>query len=57
MGLNLQGELRQLRKELEEEISILEELEETNNLSIEQWYRKTWIISEILRLLEQEELY
>jgi hypothetical protein len=56
-GLNLQGELRKLKKELQEELIILENLEETIGLTSDQWHRKTWIISEILRLLEQEELY
>ena len=56
-GLNLQGELRKLRKELQEELIILEDLEECNMLSSEQWQRKSWIISENMRLLEQEELY
>ena len=56
-GLNLQGELRKLRKELQEELITLENLEETNSLSTDQWQRKTWIISENLRLLKQEELY
>lgn len=55
-GLNLSGELRKLRKVLEEELTSLEELEELNLLSIEQWQRKTWVSSEILKLLEQEEL-
>jgi hypothetical protein len=56
-GLNLQGQLRKLRKELHEELSTFEELEETTSLLPEQWQRKTWVIGENLRLLEQEELY
>jgi hypothetical protein len=51
-GLNLSGELRKLRKVLEEELTSLEELEELNLLSIEQWQRKTWVNSETLKLLE-----
>ena len=56
-GLNLQGELRKLRKELQEELITLENLEETNSLPTQLWQRKTQIISENLRLLKQEELY
>jgi hypothetical protein len=48
--------LRKLRKVLEEELTSLEELEKLNLLSIEQWQRKTWVSSEILKLLEKEEL-
>lgn len=51
-GLNLQGELRKLTKELQKELITQEELEETNILSFEQWQRKSWIISENPRLLE-----
>jgi mannosylglycoprotein endo-beta-mannosidase len=45
-------------KETQERISsILEELEESNSLSTNQWQRKTWLISENLKFLDQEELY
>jgi hypothetical protein len=53
-GLNLQGTLRKLRMELHEELITLEELEELSTLSSDQWQRKTWVLSEILRLLEEE---
>lgn len=56
-GFNLQGELRKQRKELQEELINLETLEESANLFNERWWRKSWLLSESLRLLEQEELY
>jgi hypothetical protein len=55
--LNLQGELRRLRKELCEELRVLENIEATSSLSCEQWLRKNWIMCENLRILEQEEVY
>jgi hypothetical protein len=51
---NLQGELRKLRKELQEELIVLENLEEGKCLSSEQWHRKTWIIYENLRFLNKK---
>lgn len=56
-GLNLQGNLRNLRKELQEELVSLECLEELGFLTSNQWQRKAWIISECMKLLEEEEVY
>lgn len=56
-GFNLQGELTKKRKELQLELSSLEELEETSYLTEAQVLRKHWVLCENLKLLEQEELY
>jgi hypothetical protein len=44
-------------KELQIELSSLEELEETSYLTEAQVLRKHWVLCENLKLLEQEELY
>ena len=53
----MQGELRKKKKELQIELSTLEELEEISTLSRGQIMRKQWVICENLKLLEQEEVY
>ena len=52
----MQGELRKKKKELQIELSTLEELEEISTLSRGQIMRKQWVICENLELLEQEEV-
>ena len=52
----MQGELRKKKKELQIELSTLEELEEISTLSRGQIMRKQWVICENLKLLEQEEV-
>lgn len=56
-GFNLQGELRKKRKDHRMELSSIEAMEESFNLSSEQILRKHWVICENLKLLEQEEMY
>lgn len=56
-GFNLQGELRKKRKEYQKELSELEKIEEEVGLSSAQIDRKTWLICEKLKSLEQEEIY
>jgi hypothetical protein len=54
---NKQGEMRKKRKEFQEELAVLESMEEDIGLSAEQIDRKTWLLVENLKSLEQEELY
>jgi hypothetical protein len=56
-GFNLQGELRKKRKEFQEELAVLESIEEDLGLCNDQIDRKTWLICENLKSLEQEESY
>jgi len=56
-GFNLQGEWRKHRKVSHNELSKLELLEEYNDLNSDQLERKTWLICENLKSLEQEEVY
>ena len=42
---------------MQEELLVLEQFEEENNLSTDQMLRKSWLISESLKLSEEEELY
>jgi hypothetical protein len=56
-GFNKQGGTRKRRKELQEELAVLESMEEDIGLSAEQIERKTWLLVENLKSLEQEELY
>jgi len=42
---------------LREELSVLEKLEEESPLSAQHLERKTFILAEISRLMEEEELY
>lgn len=46
-----------MRKDFHEELSTLEKAEELNGLATAQWQRKARVLSENLKLLEQEELY
>ena len=56
-GLSLKGHTRKYRWILGEELSKLEKIEEDGMLPALLLERKTFIQSEILRLLEEEELY
>ena len=56
-GLSLKGHTRKYRRILREELSKLEKIEEDGMLPALLLERKTFIQSEILRLLEEEELY
>jgi hypothetical protein len=53
----LQGKWRKHRKVSQNELSKLELLEEYNDLNSDQLERKTWLICENLKSLEQEEVY
>ena len=57
MGFNLQGEWRKQRKEFQSELASLEEIEETFGLSEAQIDRKTWLLHENFKSLDQEEVY
>jgi hypothetical protein len=57
MGYNKQGEMRKKKKEFQDELAVLESIEEDSGLSSEQIERKTWLLVENLKSLEQEELY
>ena len=56
-GFNLQGELRKQRKGIQKELTELETIEEHNWLTQDQLERKSWLICENLKSLEQEETY
>jgi len=56
-GFNLQGELRKKRANISDELIDLEALEESGNLSDDQWIRKMELLRENFSLLEQEESY
>lgn len=56
-GFNLQGELRKKRKEIQNELTVLEECEENSALSASQLEIKAWLLYENYKLLDQEEIY
>jgi len=56
-GFNRQGEQRKKKKEMQEELLALEQLEEETPLIQDQMLRKSWLISELLKISEEEELY
>lgn len=56
-GHNKLGEQKKKRKLLQDELAVLEELDEDNLLSLDQTQSKAKIQSEILKMLEDEELY
>jgi len=56
-GFNLQGDLRKQRKNVSEEIRELEAIEELDGLTNQHMLRKSWLIQENLKLLDQEEAY
>lgn len=56
-GFNLQGELRKKQKDFRNELAELENLEESNGLSLLQVDRKAWLLCENMKCLEQEENY
>jgi hypothetical protein len=49
--------MKKKRREFKEELACLELLEEDIGLTSEQIERKTWLLVENLKILEQEELY
>jgi len=49
--------LRKKRKVYQNELAELEAIEEGNGLSNDQLDRKTWLLCENLKCLEQEEMY
>ena len=51
-GFNLQGELRNKRKEIQNELAELENHEEICALSVEQFDKKTWLLCENFKLLD-----
>lgn len=53
----MQGKLRKQRKINFEELAELETIEEVLGLDASQSNRKTWLLCENLKNLEQEELY
>ena len=42
---------------MQDELLVLEQIEEENPLPADQMLRKTWLISELFRISEEEELY
>ena len=56
-GLSLKGHTKKYKKCLTEELSVLEKMEEANPLPAHLLERKTFILSEKNRLLEEEESY
>lgn len=56
-GFNLQGELRKKRRDIQKELTELELMEEIVGLHLEHVERKALIISENMKLLEQEHMY
>lgn len=56
-GFNIQGEMRKVRNKNKKESNELETLEEQTGLSDDQLERKSWLICENLKSLEQEEVY
>ena len=56
-GLSLKGHTKKYKKCLTEELSVLEKMEEANPLPAHLVKRKTFILSEKNRLLEEEESY
>jgi mannosylglycoprotein endo-beta-mannosidase len=56
-GFNLQGELKKKRKGISDELVKLELIEESGDLSKDQYFRKVWLVKESLNLLDQEEAY
>lgn len=56
-GFNLQGEWRKQRKAWQNELAEIELIEENGGLNCEQLERKTWLLCENLKSLEQEEVY
>jgi hypothetical protein len=56
-GLNLKGQTRRYKLMLQKELDVLEQKEEENMLSPDLLDRKTFIQTELMRLLEEEELY
>lgn len=49
--------LRKKRKEYQNELLELEEIEESVGLSVTQYERKAWLLCENMKNLEQEEMY
>jgi hypothetical protein len=56
-GLNLKGQIRRYKLMLQKELDVLEQKEEENMLPPHLLDRKTFIETELMRLLEEEELY
>ena len=56
-GMSLRGHTKKYKKCLREELEILEKIEEDNPLPAHLLEKKTFILSETNRLLEEEELY
>jgi hypothetical protein len=56
-GQSLKGHTRKYKGILKEELEILEKLKEDSFLDADKLNRKTFIQSELLRLLEEEESY
>lgn len=52
-GFNLQREFRKKRKEISEDLTKLEAIEEVDGLSNEQVIRKIWLVKENLALLNK----
>ena len=42
---------------MQDELLVLEQIEEENNLFVDQTLRKSWLISESLKISEEDELY
>jgi len=51
-GFNRQGEQRKKKKEMQEELLALEQLEEETPLIQDQMLRKSWLISELFKISE-----
>jgi hypothetical protein len=56
-GQSLKGHTRKYKNILKEELEIIEKLEEESTLDVVKLERKTFIQTELLRLMEEEESY
>ena len=56
-GQSMKGHTRKYKNILKEELEILEKIEEEVSLDAEKLDRKTFIQTELLRLMEEEESY
>ena len=56
-GFNRQCEQKKKKRDMQEELLVLEQFEEEAPLLQDQMLRKSWLISELFKISEEEELY
>ena len=56
-GFNRQCEQKKKKRDMQEELLVLEQFEEKAPLLQDQMLRKSWLISELFKISEEEELY